>query len=245
LLNGGCIVSEPQKKPTTGNRQPATKTYFCFMPLLSIRKINADTLLGFWDLQEPAEVLRRQLQALAPPELDLPAFTSPGRQQQWLGGRLLAYTLLPGLIPTRPLLVALPGSKPFFDQPGLHLSISHTHHQVVVLLSRSGPVGIDIEAIQPKVLRVKDKFLTQAEQEAAGDDLNKTLIYWCTKETLYKLYGRKQVLFREHLQVKPFVLQPRGHLEARIQTLELQQDYMVYYEVGTDFILTYCLEMPA
>jgi phosphopantetheinyl transferase len=215
------------------------------MPLLSIRKINADTLLGFWDLRESAEVLCLQLLALAPPELDLPAFTSPGRQQQWLGGRLLAYTLLRHLAPTRPLLVAQPGSKPFFDQPGFHLSISHTRRQVVVLLSRSCPVGIDIEAIHPKVLRVKDKFLSPPEQEAAGGDLNKTLIYWCTKETLYKLYGRKQVRFREHLQVSPFELQSRGHLEARIQTPELQQDNIVYYEVGTDFILTYCLEQPA
>jgi 4'-phosphopantetheinyl transferase len=215
------------------------------MPLLSIRKINPDTLLGFWDLQEPADALRQQLQALAPPDLLLPEFASQNRQQQWLGGRLLAYTLLAELVSSRPRLVAVTGGKPFFDQAGLHLSISHTRHQVVVILSRSGPVGIDIEAIQPKVLRVKDKFLTLAEKEAAGEDLNKILVYWCTKETLYKLYGRKQILFKEHLRVNPFVMQPPGHLQARIQTPEFQQDFLVYYEVGTDFILTYCLAMPA
>jgi 4'-phosphopantetheinyl transferase len=215
------------------------------MPLLSIRHINPDTLLGFWDLQEPAAALRSLLLALAPPELSIPDFTSPSRQQQWLGGRLLAYTLLQQLSPTRPQLVALPGAKPFFDQPGLHLSISHTRRQVVVILSRCCPVGIDIEAIQPKVLRVKDRFLTPAEQQAAGGDLHKTLVYWCTKEALYKLYGRKQILFKEHLRVNPFVMQPPGQLQARIQTPELQQDYIVYYEVGTDFILTYCLALPA
>jgi hypothetical protein len=102
-----------------------------------------------------------------------------------------------------------------------------------------------METIHPKVLRVKNKFLAIAEQEAAGDDINKTLIYWCTKETLYKLYGRKQVLFKEHLQVKPFGMRSRGQLEASIQLPEWQQDYTVHYEVGTDFILTYCLDVPA
>jgi phosphopantetheinyl transferase len=215
------------------------------MPLLSIRKISADTFLGYWDLQEPAPVLQEQLLALAPAGLDLPAFNSQSRQQQWLGGRLLAYTLLKELITNQPLLLAVAGAKPYFDLPGLHLSISHSRQQAVAILSMAGPVGIDIETIQPKVLRVQDKFLTVAEQRAAGGDLYKTLIYWCTKETLYKLYGRKQILFKEHLMVRPFQDQRPGQLEAAIQTPHFQKHYTVHYEVGTDFILTYCLDEPA
>ncbi|MGV3505171.1 MAG: 4'-phosphopantetheinyl transferase family protein [Adhaeribacter sp.] len=215
------------------------------MPLQSIRKINADTVMGLWHLQEPAEALDQQLRALAPAALLFPSFTHASRQQQWLGGRLLAYTLLQELSPDRPLLVAAPGEKPFFEQAGLHLSISHTRSQVAAILSRRAPVGIDLETIHPKVLRVKDKFLTPAEQDLAGQDLNKTLIYWCAKETLYKLHGRKQVLFKEHLQVGPVGSQPRGQLPAGIHTPEFAQDYLVHYEVGTDFILTYCLALPA
>lgn len=215
------------------------------MPLHSIRNINDDTLLGLWHLEEPADALQQQLEALAPAELAIPAFSHASRRQQWLGGRLLAYMLLPALASTRPLLVALPGEKPFFDQPGLHLSISHTRRQVAVILSRSAPVGIDLESIHPKVLRVKDKFLTPAEQDLAGEDLNKNLVYWCAKETLYKLYGRKQVLFKEHLQVGALGSLAPGQLPARIQTPEFEQEYLVHYEVGTDFILTYCLALPA
>jgi 4'-phosphopantetheinyl transferase len=214
------------------------------MPLFFIRQINTDSFLGFWDLQESPEALRAQLQAIAPADLIIPDFSNISRQQQWLGGRLLAYTLLEELLPTRPCLVAEKGGKPYFDQAGLHLSISHTRRQVVVILSGSGPVGIDIEAIHPKVLRVKDKFLTAAEQQAAGDDLNKTLIYWCTKETLYKLYGRKHILFKEHLRVQPFNGQRPGFLEASIQLPDFRKDYSIHYEVGTDFILTYCLDEP-
>lgn len=215
------------------------------MPLLFTRQLDTDTIMGFWDLQESPQALQAQLLALAPPDLPLPDFGSASRQQQWLGGRLLAYTLLPQLVATCPRLLAVPGGKPCFDQPGLHLSISHTRRQVVVILSRSAPVGIDIEAIHPKVLRVQDKFLTPAEQQAAAGDLNKTLLYWCTKETLYKLYGHKQVLFREHLRVSPFELPGPGLLQAAIHLPGFRKDYRIYYEVGTDFILTYCLDEPA
>lgn len=215
------------------------------MPLHSIRKINDDTLLGLWHLEGPDENLLGQLQALAPAELAIPGFAHAGRQQQWLGGRLLAYTLLQALGCGRPLLLANPGEKPYFDQAGLHLSISHTRRQVAAILSRAVPVGIDLESIHPKVLRVKDKFLSAAEQAFAGEDLNKNLVYWCAKETLYKLHGRRQVLFREHLQVGPVGSKPLGQLPAAIQTPEFAQQYQVHYEVGTDFILTYCLAPPA
>lgn len=215
------------------------------MPLHSIRKINDDTLLGLWHLQEPAEALQQQLQALAPAALAIPAFAHAGRQQQWLGGRLLAYKLLQALGPDRPLLVAAPEGKPYFDQAGLHLSISHTRWQVAAILSRAAPVGVDLEGIHPKVLRVKNKFLTPAEQAFAGEDLHKNLVYWCAKETLYKLHGRRQILFKEHLQVGPIGSQPLGQLPAAIQTPEFTQQYLVHYEVGTDFILTYCLAPPA
>lgn len=215
------------------------------MPLSSIQQLSPETLLGRWDLQEPAEALLAQFKAIAPPDLLLPTFGSASRQQQWLAGRLLTYTLLAQMGAAQARLLALPGGKPYFDQPGLHLSISHTRQQVVALVSRAGSVGIDIEGIHPKVLRVKDKFLTASEQGAAGEDLNKTLIYWCTKETLFKLYGRRQIIFKEHLKVAPFDLQPSGFLTASIGLPDFQKTYTVHYEVGTDFILTYCLDHPA
>jgi 4'-phosphopantetheinyl transferase len=215
------------------------------MPLFFIRQINAGTFLGSWQLAETAEVLQAQLLAIAPPDLVVPDFGSSTRRQQWLGGRLLAYTLLQQLLPaSSSLLVAEQGEKPYFDLPGVHLSISHTRQQVVVILSASLPVGIDIEPISPKVLRVKDKFLTAAEQQATGGDLHKTLIYWCAKETLYKLHGRRQLLFKEHIRTQPFHLQCLGQLIAGIQLADHRKDYRIHYEVGTDFILTYCLGEP-
>ena len=82
------------------------------------------------------------------------------------------------------------------------------------------------------------------EITAAADNLQKIIIYWCTKETLYKLYGRKQLLLKEHLGVKPFVLEDKGTLEASIITPAFNKNYLVYYEKREDYIFTYCLDKP-
>jgi len=211
------------------------------MPLQSVQKINQNTYLGFWYLTESAAALMHQLKKLAPATLALPDFTSTSRQQQWLAARLLVYTLLQEFTPELILLGTDSLGKPYLENSNYNLSISHTATHVAVLLSNRFEVGIDIESIHPKVLRVKEKFMTIDELIAAGDSLLKTIIYWCTKETLYKLYGRKKLIFKEHLGVKPFVLKDSGTLEASINTPGFQKDYLVYYEKKEDYLLTYCL----
>jgi len=215
------------------------------MPLQSIQKINKSTCLGFWELNESIAELTQQLKKLAPATLALPNFTNNSRQQQWLAARLLVYTLLQKFTPELFLLCTDTWGKPYLENSNYNLSISHTNNHVAVILSKEFEVGIDIESIHPKVLRVKEKFMTADELTAAGDSLLKIMIYWCTKETIYKLYGRKQLLFKEHLGVKTFALKNNGTLEAYINAPGLQKDYFIHYENKEDYLLTYCLDQPS
>ena len=214
------------------------------MPLQSVQKLNQNTCLGIWDLNEPVTDLTHQLKNMAPATLVLPEFTSASRQQQWLAARLLVYTLLPNFTSEKLLLQSDLLGKPYFEKSNFQVSISHTASHVAVILSDKFEVGIDIESIQPKVLRVKEKFLTVEELTGAGDNLLKIIIYWCTKETLYKLYGRKQLLLKEHLGVKPFLLANKGTLDAGINTPDYQKDLLIYYTIKEDYVLTYCLDNP-
>lgn len=215
-----------------------------FMPLLFIRNINPATSLGYWELTETPETLTKLLTAIAPADLSIPDFSSSSRQKQWLAGRLLVYTLLQQFS-LEPLILQVDAyGKPFFAGNAFFLSISHTSQTVVVLLSKTYQVGIDIESVRPKVLRVQQKFMSETELKAAGGDLIKVLIYWCAKETLYKLYGRKQLIFKEHLEVKPFVLTKSGALEASVNTPEFARTVRLYFETELNYILTYCLDIP-
>ena len=215
------------------------------MPLLSVRKIDQHTYLGLWDLTEPVAELTNLLNRVAPGNLPRPAFTSTSRQQQWLAARLLVYTLLPHLTTVPVLLCTDPLGKPYLQDTSLHVSISHTTSTVAVILSDLYEVGIDIEYIHPKVLRVKEKFLSPVELTETQDSLVKTMVYWCTKETLYKLYSQKKLLFKEHLAVKPFTLESKGTLEAFINTPEFKKNYLIHYETLKDCSLTYCFDKPA
>lgn len=77
--------------------------------------------------------------------------------------------------------------------PGLAVSISHTHHLVVVAASSDGPVGVDLEEVyprdvQPLALRwFRPEELSWMKQQP--DELVAFLELWTAKEAVGKARG--------------------------------------------------------
>ena len=84
--------------------------------------------------------------------------------------------------------------KPHLSNDSKHISITHSHDKIAIIINDDEKTGIDIELIRDKVLKIKHKFLSESELENAEDDPEKLLIYWGAKESLYKIYGLKEVL---------------------------------------------------
>jgi phosphopantetheinyl transferase len=90
----------------------------------------------------------------------LSAFRNGSRRKQWLACRVLLGTLM-----------KLPFVKIVYDgngKPSLkgfkgEISFSHTSEYAAVITDLSKPVGIDIEKLKPRIERVSNKFLNQAE----------------------------------------------------------------------------------
>ena len=211
------------------------------MALLEIREINPVTYIGFWEITETREILQALLQAATGNQLPVPGFTSVTRQSQWLSSRLLAYTLLAKFTDAFIPLHTNSNGKPVFANDNYQISITHSRQLVAVILSEQKKVGIDIEIISPKVLRVADKFMAPTESTDAAGHIEKTLIYWSAKETLYKLYSKRQLIFKEHILIEPFRQKQPGTLNTRITTSDSEETYQVYYEKMNGYILTYCL----
>ncbi|KAA5548706.1 4'-phosphopantetheinyl transferase family protein [Adhaeribacter rhizoryzae] len=211
------------------------------MALLNIREINPTTCIGFWEISETPECLRENLLNLTSNNLFIPEFASVTRQTQWLSSRILAYTLLRKFTNNFISLENNDYGKPGFEDEAYQISITHSHRHVAVILSVEYKVGIDIEIISPKVLRVADKFMNSTESNDAAGDLHKTLVYWSAKETLYKLYSKKQLIFKDNILIAPFALQPAGTLNTRIKTSDAEKAYTVHYEKPEEYILTYCV----
>ena len=210
------------------------------MPVKQIKQINDSTYLGRWALTETS--LQLQEHPHLPQQIILPeTITHEKRKTEWLASRILAYQLLQKLTPDFYLLQNKEHGQPVFKNCACQVSISHTQNEVAVLISRDYAIGIDIERIQSKIFRVKDKFLSLAERQTIKEDVISLTIAWSAKETLYKLYGKKNITFSENLRLLPFPLADSGSLKALIQTPTFREEYTVLFAVENNLVLTYCL----
>lgn len=81
-----------------------------------------------------------------------------------------------------------PSGEPFVAGFEGHISISHSRDTLLIAVA-SRPIGVDIETLSPRVLRVREKFLSPAEIARLGDDVRAVMTAWCQYEALYKLTG--------------------------------------------------------
>ncbi len=131
--------------------------------------------------------------------------------------------------------------KPYLADDTRHISISHSHDQLAIIVNENESTGIDIELIRDKVLKIKHKFLTNEELLDANDDPEKLLIYWAAKETLYKIYGLKEVDFIKHLFVKPFTKHNLGTIIGEITLPNYTESFHLQYQILDDYVLVFAL----
>lgn len=132
--------------------------------------------------------------------------------------------------------------KPYLINDSRYISISHSYDRLVIILNEKEETGIDIELIREKILKIKHKFLKKIELADANDDVEKLLIYWAAKETLYKIYGLKEVDFVHHLYVHPFEKKQNGTITGEIKLLKFHQTFRLNYQLVDNYVLVYAVE---
>lgn len=205
------------------------------MPLL----LNHPSLLfGVWKIEEPVDEL---LACLDQRERYLPFLETckaHSRQQEWLAVRVLLKLLLG----REELIAYRPDGSPFLpDNPNLSLSISHTRGYAAVYCVPNGSAGIDIEYRSERVLKIKDRFLSEEELGRMARDcfIEQLLIGWCAKETLFKLIRQEDVDFREHLHIRPFLYAEEGGVDVWETKTDQKQAFRLSFLVTPEFVLTY------
>jgi 4'-phosphopantetheinyl transferase len=129
-------------------------------------------------------------------------------------------------------------NKPFLNNSTEHISITHSHDKLAIILNKKEPTGIDIELIRDKVKNIQHKFLNESEQHFANNDIDKLLTFWAAKEALYKVYGLKEVDFRLHLFIEDF---EGAELNGRIEIKDLEKKYLLISETIEDYKMVYIL----
>ena len=97
-----------------------------------------------------------------------------------------------------------PEKKPFLKSRTEHISISHSHDKLAIIINEKENTGIDIELIRDKVLKIQHKFLNQKETEFTKNNVEKLISVWAAKEAMYKVYGLKELDFKLNLFIEEF-----------------------------------------
>jgi phosphopantetheinyl transferase len=96
--------------------------------------------------------------------------------------------------------------KPHLEN-GKFISITHSFTFTAIIVSDKFHVGIDIEKQREKILKIAHKFTPFEEYKTIANVdalISKLTIVWGAKESLYKIYGKKKLLFLHHIYIEDF-----------------------------------------
>ena len=205
------------------------------MPLIH-QQISHNRALGFWKITESEEDLYNMISEY----VSIPDTISHiNKRLEFIAGRVLVKELLNKLrLPFNGITKNQHG-KPFLENHFHQLSLSHSYPYVAALIDADRPVGIDLEQIKPKLLKIAPRVLHTDEFRDAGENPVKHCIYWCAKEALLKIHGVKDLTFAENLIISPFPLQNEGELIGRIIVDGTARQLSLHYNVYTDFVVVY------
>ncbi len=211
------------------------------MPLFLHRHIDAAAEIGIWKIEEDENFFLQQLH-LSIQEVDYLEQLKGRRGLEWLASRWLIHYMSGRA--ERGAIYKDEFGKPYIENSTHQISLSHSG-DLAAVIAAPFCVGIDIQRIVPKITRIAHKFMREEETNSLKEvtKIEHLHVYWGAKEALYKAYGRKQLDFKEHIFVKPFVYHvTNGQTTAYVNKGDYIAHFEVFYERLDDYILVYALE---
>ncbi len=190
---------------------------------------------ALWRIEEEEETLTE----IVPFEKISDTITSPQKRLEWIAGRVLAKEVMEAMDLNYHGIVKDEFGKPFPEGYDYQLSLSHSFPFVAVLLDKYESVGIDLGQPKEKLLRIAPRIHSEDELNDAGADVIKHCIYWCAKEALIKIYGKKDLIFSENMKILPFQRQTEGNIIGKIIVKDMERVIPLYYQVTSEFVLVF------
>lgn len=209
------------------------------MPLYKIIKETNGLLTGIWQISETEETFR---QILTPEDVSdaCENYLSLKRRLERYAVRALLFSMTQKHLK----LCYHKDKSPYIQSHEYNISISHTNGFAAIALHPCLKPGIDIERPSPRVLKIKEHVFNQREiqQMCSGSMVEQEIystIYWCAKETAFKIIGDNVYNYKQTLSIQPFIYKEKGKLLLKINQNNHISSLPVFYEVYPDFILTW------
>ena len=121
-------------------------------------------------------------------------FKSPSRKREFIASRILRHKVL-GF----ETIHYNENGAPYIEGKGF-ISISHCKGNVGLAINQDYIIGLDLEPPRGNIFTLAHKFLSKNEKEKFNiqSKMEVTKI-WSAKEALYKLAGRKKIIFKTEL----------------------------------------------
>lgn len=162
------------------------------MPLFFSEKTE-HTITAVWKITETIEALASlhpQGEALL--SFALSQFSSRQRQTEWLATRILLH-----LYSEESEIKHYESGKPYLENSNWEISISHTKGFAAIQLCDKLATGIDIEMFRPRIIALREKFISSCDcnkQNPLLDKLRQTTLLWCAKEAGFKYFSEQGAL---------------------------------------------------
>ncbi len=209
------------------------------MPIVFIKNITNDIILGLWKIKEPKSFF---VEKLGSHLIDNSKPINPAENVglHWFASRYLLEQLFKA---SSIEIHKNENNKPtlFIDNNKYYVSISHSFEYVGIMFSKHHELGFDIEKIDTRIERVAHKFLNNNEQLFAQNIITKTLI-WSAKESVYKWYGKKELDFKLHMEMQSFTEKNEGEFICILNKNELKIEIPVNYFLIDNYVFTFCFQ---
>ena len=205
------------------------------MPFFYQQNINETAHLAIWSIQEPASFFETDVQLAVP-------IANEERRIQHLAVRLLFKLMMPAADLNQ--MVMADNGKPYLIGLPFHFSFSHCKGYAACAVDDK-PIGIDIEIIHPRILKVAHKFLNDSEKAMIADleqedQLNQLAFLWAAKEAMYKKYEQLGIDFAKDFNILELTKGDRGTIPAAIVLKGNKIDLRLDYHFGADYVCVTC-----
>lgn len=204
-----------------------------------IEKIDSSSALAIKIIEDSAQ---EPLNFLSFREkLSFANISHPQKRAEWAASRLAIRDTLDVLQIPYPGFFKDDHGKNQVMKGGGHVSLTHTAGVAAAIFHRDTPVGIDLEHIRDKVLKIGPRFLSDSELDFVGKDPLLHTIAWSAKESIFKCQGKRGITLRENILLAPF-----GKEDTRLkgQIIGTEYDnhhYEIQIRVISNVVLTYTI----
>jgi 4'-phosphopantetheinyl transferase len=201
------------------------------MPLKEIHQTGYQSGWAIWHIEETEEQFANKIIGASPAEI-----MHKNKKLEWLAARHLVLSLSNHLGLRYFGIRKDVFGKPFLEKYPHHVSLSHSFPYVAAQIDYHQPVGIDLEQPKTKILKIGPRIFSPIELIDAGADVIKHTVYWCAKETMYKIHGKGELHFSNQLNIEPFLLQEEGSLKGIISA-DKKIIVTLEYRIEPDYVL--------